>query len=766
MNRCKKYSPENENMPKNMSHYSIYTLVVLCASMPMSASHAGDDSKNKVPPDHAAKMQAGVKIFKESVREVFIKNCLDCHGGRRTRADFNLASREALIASKSLGKNAESSKLFQVIAHQREPFMPHKADKLPEKTISAIAKWIELGAPYDRPLVEAAANNDKEKPPVTDADRQFWSFRRLQVQAVPKDANDSWSRTPIDQFIQAKLRQEKLRGNDVASRPVLIRRAYFDLLGLPPSPEEVAAFVNDPDPLAYEKLVDRLLESPHYGERWARHWMDVARFAESHGYEQDYTRPHAYHYRDFLIKAFNQDMPYDQFVRWQLAGDELNGDNPLAMMATGFLGGGSFPTQLTEAEFESARYDELDDMVSTVGTAFLGLTIGCARCHDHKYDPIPTKDYYRLASTFTTTIRSEVDLVLEKGQKPVKVQVTSEGVKPMRHHADGRGFPHFYPMTFFLKRGDVHQKQGEAPQGFLQVLMRTDKDVTDWKIEPPEKAKTSFRRTALANWITDTREGGGHILARVMVNRVWQHHFGKGIVATPNDFGLQGDAPTHPELLEWLAVDFVHNGWKIKRLHKLIMTSAVYIQSSASDEKRSKIDVGNRYYWRWEPRRLEAEPIRDTMLAVAGMLDKTMYGPGTLDQNMRRRSVYFLIKRSELIPMMMLFDWPEHLVSIGRRSVTTTAPQALMFMNSPQARSYAEGFAKRILQEPAEKRLQRAYQLAFGREVMDREVQALTAFLEKQKNTYQSQGRGNAEQLAWTDLCQTLMSMNEFIYIP
>lgn len=494
--------------------------------------------------------------------------------------------------------------------------------------------------------------------------------------------------------------------------------------------------------------------------------MDVARFAESHGYEQDYDRPNAWPYRDFLIKALNADMPFDEFIRCQIAGDELHPDDPLATSATGFLGAGAFPTQLTEMEFESARYDELDDMTATLGTAVLGLTIGCARCHDHKYDPIPTRDYYRLASTFTTTIRSEIELDLGYGEKPTKVMVASEGFPHMKHHADGRGFPHFYEQTHFLNRGDVRQKQEVATQSFLQVLMRGGLDESHWKVDPPGGwTRTSFRRAALANWITDSKHGAGHLAARVIVNRLWQHHFGRGIVATPNDFGFQGARPTHPELLDWLATDLIHHGWKLKRLHKLLMTSAVYMQSAEADEARAGIDRENVYHWRRTPRRLEAEAIRDAMLSVAGILDESMYGPGTLDPNMRRRSVYFFIKRSQLVPMMMLFDWPEHLVSIGRRSSTTIAPQALMFMNSPQGRRYAEGFAQRLTGKTPEETVRAAFRLALGREPTADEQKLTTEFIARQSEAYQQAGKTNAAQLAVTDFCQAVLSSNEFVYV-
>ncbi|MDB5332224.1 MAG: hypothetical protein JWP03_3375 [Phycisphaerales bacterium] len=891
-----------------------------------------------------------------------------------------------------------------------------------------------------------------------EAGRKFWSFQPLAHPQPPATKDGQWSRTPIDRFVLAKMEEKGLSPNPIAPREKLIRRAYFDLLGVPPTPQEVAAFVADPSPDAYEKLLDRLLASPRYGERWARHWLDVARFAESDGFEHDSDRPAAYQYRDFVIRAFNEDMPFDRFAQWQIAGDELAPDDWQAMAATGFLTAGVFPTQITEKEFESTRYNQLDDMVSTVGTAMLGLTVGCARCHDHKFDPIPTADYYRMAATFATAIRSDVDLdkstpaerekaksewaqkrdaareklhafeheqlpakfdafvaqnkqnpealatvwsvldfqevktahgttlvkqsdgsLLKTGTPPAKetytlvartsvpeiaalrlealtdkslphngpgagpngnfalseieiqagpadgssppvpvkiasaiatheqnkgdlsvassfdgkpetgwavdlggigkdqaaifrfdkpigspggtlltitlrfehasaqhligrprlsvtstpeandlksppgpdvavgdalkrliagellpdpqrdiarswfastlpeyinlkreladieargpakklakVQVTSEGLPPVTNFADGRGYPHFYPQVYLLKRGDANNKVEPVTPSFLHVLMRGGKDESAWQSPPPAGRGTSFRRAALARWLTDTDNGAGQLLARVIVNRVWQHHMGRGIVSTPNDFGAQGERPTNPELLDWLASDLIEHGWQLKRLHKLVMTSAVYMQGAQASPERAAIDPHDTYLWRWEPRRLEAEPIRDSVLAVSGLLDETMFGPGTLDQNMRRRSIYFTVKRSQLIPMLMVLDWPEPLNSIGGRPTTTVAPQALLFMNSPQARQYADGFAGRIKADSVADSVGQAYRIAFGRAPTKTEAEVSTAFIERQASSYQDAGRSDTRPAALADFCQALMSANEFVYV-
>ncbi len=1036
--------------------FSQYLLCLCFAGSLLSATTSSTASAQQVrpvPPDHVERAKKGMALFKSDVRDILLKNCFDCHGGKSVKGDFNLATQEKLAESGFVGETADDSQLIAVVAHTAEPHMPFKLPKLADAEIEKLRVWVNLGAPYDMPLGDVV-EKPKTEMQVTDDDRKFWSFQGLSKVPVPEVTDKAWGRNPIDNFILAKQEAAKLHPNPVADRRILIRRAYMDLIGLPPTPEEVDAFLNDTDPKAWENLIDRLLASPHYGERWARHWIDVARFAESHGYEQDYDRPTAYHYRDFLIKALNSDLPYDKFVQWQLAGDELNPQNPMAMMATGFLGAGAFPTQLTEAEFESARYDELDDMVMTTGVAFLGLSVGCARCHDHKYDPIPARDYYSLAATFSTAIRTEMELDLDheenqrkkeqfekelalrrkevekdlsdglpvrfrqwlkdnpssenagvwetlhvtsvasnagtefsvlpdgsvlatskapakevitvvgevhrrnitalrlealthdsfplKGPgragngnfalgnirleviesdsaaaskelrlvdaratheqntgslsvkasidddpvngwavdaggigkdqaavfdlespvadsehvqfritlafnhpnaqhvmghfrlsfsdrtKPapevgavgpdgkvsaalasvragakedsedwktcltwfgsfdathsqllkavneleskgppvqrVKALITSEGLPHLSHHADDRGFPHFYPEVHLLKRGDVHQKQEVVSAGFLQALSPAGKSIGDWKVNPPEGwTRTSFRRATLAHWMTDVNGGAGSLAARVMVNRLWQHHFGRGIVSTPNDFGVSGERPSHPELLEWLANDLVQNGWTLKRMHRLIMTSQTYMQSSAHDEERASIDRENTLLWRRSPKRLEGEAIRDSLLAVSGKLDRTQFGPGTLDQNMTRRSVYFFIKRSQLIPMMMLFDWPEHLVSIGQRPVTTIAPQSLMFMNSAQGRDYAASFASRLNASDPVVAIQQAWRMAFGRKPSDQEVLAAKDFLTRQ--TAAHTGASDSAYQALIDLCQTIFSMNEFVYI-
>ncbi|MDG1832774.1 MAG: DUF1553 domain-containing protein, partial [Verrucomicrobiota bacterium] len=350
--------------------------------------------------------------------------------------------------------------------------------------------------------------------------------------------------------------------------------------------------------------------------------------------------------------------------------------------------------------------------------------------------------------------------------KKEKVQVTSEGFKPTKHHADGRGFPHFYKQTYFLKRGDPNQKQGEATQGFLQVLMRDSKNEEAWQVSAPKDWRTSYRRRSLANWMTDTQNGAGHLLARVMANRLWQHHIGRGIVNTPNDFGLQGELPTHPQLLDWLASELIEGGWRLKPLHKKIVMSATYLQSSGYDAAKMKADPLNKLHWRRTPARLQAEVIRDSLLEMSGLLDTKMYGAGTLDERMKRRSIYFMIKRSKLIPTMQLFDSPEPLVSQGSRPSTIIAPQALHFMNNAQVREAAVALAGQFEKKTEDgDAISLAYQTVVGREPTISEKKSISEFMKAQAESYKAGGLNDARKLALADLAQVLFGLNEFIYV-
>ena len=1001
-----------------------------------------------VTPEHAAKMAESRELFFKQVRGILKENCVRCHGGEKTKSGFDLTTREGLLiggdqdAAIVAGKSKESL-LYQAVAHlDKELAMPPKKPKLPAESIAAIAKWIDLGAAYDKPLVDKSS---REKAPmqVGRKDRAYWAYAPLREGPPPTTGDASLG--DIDRFISAVHREKGLVASNAIPRSTLIRRAFLDLTGLPPTPEEIVRFVASSDPDAYANLLDDLLARPGYGERWGRHWLDLARFAESHGFEHDYDRKFAFHYRDFVIRALNADMPYDQFVKWQIAGDELAPDNSQAMAATGFLGAGVYPTQITINEAERIRFDAIDDMVATMGSTMLATTIGCARCHDHKYDPIPTRDYYELLSAFTTTVRSEIELAVNKpdgptlaiyeeeaaqlkaeaesylqgtvpdklkewlrtnrgkktekrtspwtvlraeplvskggarfnrqpdgsylatganarfdtytfvasapfdkirairiealphssmksggpgragngniamtdlkvmagatvlklanpratfnqsntlhvsktidgdkksawavdpqfgkehaavyevanpdvvtgtsrrlsftlrfennsqhnigrlrisvsdrpaaklplleggtdasaaagweiltldhsaGGKPQgadlvkitelylqldegwaainarrnaletkrptgkkeKVMVCSEGFKPMRHHTSSGKIPDFYKESYYLVRGDPAQKDGTAPQGFLQVLMRNGAKPDHWRVISEAGARTSLKRLGVANWMTDVESGAGHLLARVIVNRLWQHHFGRGIVDTPNDFGFQGGRPTHPELLDYLARDLIANGWKLKGLHKKIMLSRTYRMGSTGTADNASKDPENRSWWKREPRRLEAEIIRDNALAVSGLLDRKMYGAGTLNQGMKRRSIYFFVKRSKLVPMMQLFDWPDTMTSQGRRAVTTTPSQALVFINSPEVREMARHFAKTVEKEndPIAAAMWRAH----GKAPTEDERKMINKFFNEQIKSY-----GGKREPALVDFCHALLATNEMIYV-
>ena len=1024
------------------------------------------ESLGESPPE-VKDSQESLAFFESKIRPVLVEQCYSCHSQEaatkgKLKGGLYLDSKEGLLRGGDTGpalssEHTEESLILKALRYEEYEMPP--SGKLSANIIEDFERWVAQGAIDPR----RAAEPIKQKAMDLESGRKFWSLQPLGSIRPASGAH------PVDAFILAAQEAKNLTPSEMADPRVLVRRAWFDLLGIPPTPvelQEAIASLGVPEgqkgtvsAVAWSALIDRLLERPEYGERWARHWMDIARFAESFGYEQDYDRPNAYHYRDFLIRAFNQDMPFDQMARWQIAGDELAPENPLAWMATGFLGAGAFPTQLTEREFESTRYNELDDMTATTSVAFLGLSIGCARCHDHKFDPISSEDYYRFAASFTAAIRSEKTLDLDpeanrkiaadhklkleelrrelmayeaeqlpielakfisqrgndpakslndpwrnlrgelessaasqfklqtdgsylaigdapnqdkitftaalpagqwtalriealadptlprqgpgradngnfalgnltvehlaKDQEPTKlvleqpqathqqnadslsiaasidadlvsgwaidgqigksqaavfrianaistvesdrlrmtllfhhpnakhamgrmrfsiskapsppievggdappadvleaiaqiaeklpmtkelpssdawktalawyksvdpqwsqlnskltklerdgpalrrtnVLVTTEGEPHVPHHADGRGYPHFYPETHLLRRGDVDQKVSVVSPGFPRVFLKdlnAPAELT-WADSTKSNSKSSYRRAALAKWLTDTTDGTGALVARVIVNRLWQHHFGRGLVATPNDFGSTGQKPTHPELLDWMAQELIDQGWKLKALHRHLMTSQTYMQTNRRPEDpRLKSDPDNLLWWHRPPRRLEAESIRDSMLVVSGLLDRTMYGPGTLDPNMKRRSIYFFIKRSQLIPMMMLFDWPEPLVSIGQRQTTTIAPQALAFMNNPIARAAAEALSNQISDV---QQIDEVFLKVLSRSPTDAERQAAFRFIAQAQKTRQEQNVPQPEKMAIADFCQILLCANEFIYV-
>ncbi len=579
---------------------------------------------------------------------------------------------------------------------------------LTKDEIGILRAWIDQGA-------EWPAGTDVLDPRLEQA-RTHWAFQPLRTVKPPAVKDDGWVRTPIDRFILASLEAKGLTPSPRAESRTLLRRLSFDVTGLPPalalsgleSPE--GKNTRETEWEKADETVDKLLASRHYGERWGRHWLDVARYADSDGYESDADRPHAYQYRDFVIRALNDDLPADTFLRWQLAGDEIEPNNPQAVAATGFLTAAAItilpPTHLEEERLRN-RYNELDDMLSTIGTGMLGLTLGCARCHDHKYDWISSREYYRLLASLHGGDRQVVKLP-ESGSEALVFQ--DQGGEPR--------------ATWLFSRGDFYDRDQPVQLGFIDVLMRGRATEDYWTAarRDPTRDGTTFQRKALAAWVTDVEHGAGALAARVIVNRVWQHHFGEGLVRTVSDFGVRSEEPSHPQLLEWLTNDFVANGWKLKRLHKMILMSAVYHQGTGNRGEVPKgepdgasvtphsVDPNNRLLWHKAPLRLEAEVLRDAMLAAAGTLNLEPFGPAFKppipaeamvarntkspypadakdDASTRRRSVYMFHKRVVPYPLLQAFDRPDAQQACGRRDQTTVAPQALSLLNDAFVRA-------------------------------------------------------------------------------
>ena len=1124
--------------------------------------------------DAAEPDRKGLDFFEAKIRPVLVKHCYECHSAgaaakKKLKGHLLLDSREGSRKGGESGPAVVPGKPDESLligALQHDAFeMPPKG-KLPDEIIAHFVKWIESGAPDPR---EGDAVADSSGIDI-ESGRRHWAFQPLAQRSPPAVRDTEWVRTPIDQFIRARQEAAGVTPNAIANARTLVRRAYFDLIGLPPEAEVVDQFVEDADrdpARAYERLIDKLLHSEHYGERWARHWLDVSRFAESNGYAFDGDRPNAWHYRDFVIRALNSDMPYDQFVRLQIAGDLLTDldvrttDEAKAAVdtiaATGFLVAGPYTTQQTQKERERSRYEQLDDIVNTLGTSLLGLTVGCSRCHSHKFDPLPQFDYYRLASCFadvgfsntginsrpeafrkakgehdkahallvaarakfakerlpgrfeqwvaSRTANSEaaslkldawhhvgpffaesfarafhqpfdpeqaVDLAakyregklgwtpqpswkdgavhnlfagenaanyvfrvieapqdqaislslgsddaikvwvngeevlaklvgreaapgqetvqvpIRKGRNELLMKIVNGGgpsgfyfaVAPPRpteptgtgpwHHVgpftagnfnaafdqvfapeldtdlagsfmDGKlkwteqpdwkdgtvhndklkganaanylfrvmqaedpqvlslslgsddgiklwvngqevlskkvsrngaaagqeivtiqlgpgrneilmkivnsgGASGFYfsagatttptditailaipadkrdekqskklndwhkgfdldwlrldqdvarhqkrspkpdltnvfaarvrgttyqfgddtYKVYHLRRGNADNKEDEATPGFLQVLMRTDQREKQWLADPVDAAKSRPGRLGLVDWLTDVDHGAGRLLAQVIVNRLWHHHFGQGIVATPSDFGTRGEKPSHPELLNWLADELIRGGWNLKPIHKLMMTSAVYMQAGEVTASGRDRDPENLLLWRRPALRLEAETIRDALLTVSGKLDRAMFGKGTLDQGSTRRSIYFTVKRSQLVPILKLFDAPDAMQGIATREESTVAPQALALLNSPIIRDLATTFATGVrpnADTSIDQAIDRAYEVALSRRATDAERAAMKAFIDQQ--TESRENDANAEALAVRDFCHLLLCMNEFVYI-
>jgi hypothetical protein len=737
---------------------------------------------------------------------IFRSKCLGCHGAARM-SDLDLRSSETILKGGKRGPavvpgNAEASLLYQAVQREGELKMPPGNDRLSAAEIAVLREWIDAGARLE-PAREGEAA----------AGAQWWSFRKPVRPPVPA-VSGAATASPIDAFICARLAREGLRPAPSADPVTLVRRAYFDLHGLPPTPAQVDEFVNDASTSAYEKLIDRLLASPRYGERWGRYWLDLVRYADTSGFETDHFYINAWRYRDYVVHSFNADKPYHTFVQEQIAADELwstnmglegtsklpeeKEENVKRRIGTSLFTLGAFPIEYTYYE-DQYRAEWQADAVDTVGSAFLGLTLGCARCHDHKFDPISQRDYYRMAALFAGSVEREIPLVslfgVQTNSRDFPLLARAEVYKRIARRMRGKDSPEraallqkvaeaylraperyptanvlaheeVVPDTHILLKGDFKSKGRKVEPGFPAAL--PPGPPID---EPKGYLFIPQRRKALALWLTSPENP---LLARVMVNRIWQGHFGQGMVRTPNDFGRQGDAPDHPELLDWLAVEFQERGWSVKQMHKLIMLSHAYRAASAASQEMLRKDPENRWFGRMNRRRLDADAIRDTVLAVAGVLNLKMGGVGVIPPlnkeellaarmphlwpanpdpaEHNRRSIYLQMKRSMTLPMLQVFDAPDTATSCARRETSTVAPQALAMMNSAFSAAQAEKFAARVQKEAGagEARVDAAWRIAFGR----------LPGAEERRTALDYLGRNSLERL-----CLLIFNMNEFIYV-
>ncbi len=637
------------------------------------------------------------------------------------------------------------------------------------------------------------------------AERRHWAFQPRKA-VLPPALNDAaakaWVRTPVDNFVLESLRKAGLQPAPQADRVTLIRRLTYDLHGLPPTPEAVAAFVADRSPKAYENLVERLLGSSQYGEQWARHWLDVVRFAESDGYEYDTHRPDAYRYRDYVIHSFNSDKPYDRFLVEQISGDEIDATNEVYAVASGFNRLGPLRKNAGNQEVASSRTEVLTEMTNVVGAAFLGVTLGCARCHDHKFDPIRQSDYYRMQGFFAQTQAHDIVTASEEERKEWKAKVqpietemmtlrrsmrrASEEEKgkiveklealdekmplPLTAMYAVKNEPKEMTAIHLLGRGDYRNKGAAVGMRPLGVLLPDG--------QPEMPLETGTPRSKLAEWITTPDHP---LTARVMVNRIWQYHFGAGIVSTPNDFGRMGTRPSHPELLDWLANRYVEGGWKMKPLHRDILLSSAYRQASKSPVEKAAMakDPANRLLWKFNRRRLAAEEIRDSMLAISGRLNPKMggrsvmtvidpelikdlkrpqYWSPTRDKSEHdRRAIYMIYKRNLILPFMQVFDSPDTLLSCAGRDQSTHAPQALELLNGKLSNDLADAFAQRLLHEKktSRERVDWAWRLAAGRAPLPAESAAARRYL--------NEAPENPEIVR--EFAVMLFNMNPFLYV-
>jgi mono/diheme cytochrome c family protein len=826
--------------------------------------------------------------------------CLQCHGAEPA-SGLDLRTRKTALKGGSRGPalvagKPEQSLLIQFVTGKQQPRMP-QGGELNNTEIELLRRWIESGAAWAEVTTVASAS---ERPDlykgrsITAEERNYWTFRKPVKSAVPAVKASAWVKNPIDAFVLAKLEAQDLQPSPPADKRTLLRRVTFDLTGLPPTPEEIKAFLTDAAPDAYEKVVKRLLASPRYGERWAQHWLDVVRFGETNGYELDAEREQSWRYRDYVVNALNADKPYDRFLLEQIAGDELEPNNFELQVATGFLRAG--PQHVVAGNQDEAlnRQEWLTEALFSVGNTVLGLTVGCARCHDHKFDPIPQADYYRLQAFMAATDNQDfkqnsdaekqrydeavkahkaklkpIQDQLKEIEAPYKKQIEDEKrllLEPKYREAldipkekrtpqqqilakeAARSLDVKYeellmvlpadvrerraalrkqmhtvelyapapltkalavndklapvPVTHVLKGGDPHRLGQVVQPRFPSVLMPPDAPV-ELSITPV--ANSTGRRLALAKWLTQKDHP---LTSRVMMNRLWQHHFGRGIVATPNDFGRNGQPPTHPELLDWLAVEFTERGWSSKQMHALMVLSNTYQQASAVDAAKQIKDPDIKLLWRMNRQRLDAEAVRDAVLSVAGTLTVEMAGPSIrvpLEPEVydtifteyepdnlwpvhpdarqhTRRSLYLLRKRNVRLPMLVAYDAPDMMSSCGARNVSVHALQALTLMNSEFMLQQSKALAALTLQNSTNEvqRIRTLFERTLGRLPNLVELQTTRDFLRQQRSLLLGKerrgeklaqlaaipkGMNETSVAAWIDLCLATLNLNEFVYM-
>jgi mono/diheme cytochrome c family protein len=809
----------------------------------------------------ASEKATGEKFYTDKVHSILVKSCFQCHGSKsKVEGGLFLGSRADIVAGGESGpavnlKKPSASLLINAINYADIEMPPKK--QLPAEQIAVLTQWVKLGLPIPKSseTKRPDVKTEKHVPQVNAETKNYWAFRKVVNSPVPDVKKKAWTSNSIDNFILARLDAAGLLPVRPAAKAKLIRRAYYDLTGLPPSIDDVEAFVKDDSPKAFERVIDQLLASPRYGERWGRHWLDLVRYAESNSYERDGTKPHIWRYRDYVIKSFNEDKPYTQFVKEQLAGDEFEKRTPDSIVATGYYRLGIWDDEPVSQK--QALYDDLDDILLTTSQVFLGLTMNCARCHDHKIDPIPQKDYYRFLSFFSGFRRYGVrshQTVEEASIGPIAVNAKQEKQAALivslngelntlnrtinnveRRMQDllsapekedfqavevrvdlarkyiGKGFSKKLVAeyaTAMARRKQIQETRpdeialaliikeiGPTPRDTF-VLGRGNASVEGEKVEPgfpsvlsppepvikvPQTGKSSGRRLALANWIASKNNP---LSARVMVNRIWQHHFGRGIVASTNNFGNIGDRPTHPELLDWLATRFMADGWKLKSMHKLIMLSSVYRMSSDADEDGLTKDPANKLFWRFDMRRLSSEEIRDSVLAANGSLNLKQGGPsfypripqevlagqsrpgngwGTSSEKERaRRAIYIFIKRSLVDPLMADFDFADVDATCPVRFVTTQPTQALGLLNSEFINRQAGVFANYLKKtagdhttDQVKLALTQIYQRRPKQHEIDRGLE-LIASLKKD---------GLSNEVALKYFCLVSYNFNEFLYL-